>query len=601
MAHDEFQFYPTTPAMAERAFNKFKNKHISRMLDPSAGNGDLIKHDKHRISYSGMVRYPTDGIEIDASKHPALKALGINVVGFDFDNFTSLSIYSHILMNPPFLYGCKHLLRAWDGIFHGEIVAILNAETIRNPFSAERKLLASIIEQHGSVEFVQDAFSGADSERKTGVEIALVHLAKVANSAEIVGNIIEELRQDTAIGNHDEESTTNNGLMLPANYVENAVLIFNGAVEATRQEHAAKAKANYYKAWLGKTMAEFIGTKAEDKSSCAKFDIAGEMRDGFATEYMSLKDRAWTHLIHRTEIDDKISLAARNRLYADFEKIKLLEFSVSNIYGFLQGLSESAWEIQKEMICETFDLFTRFYTENSVYFMGWKSNDKHKTCGMRLKTTRFILPGFSNQGFSYIGFSEMKQLEDIDKTFCILDGRSTAISSKDEPVFHGLRHLFSDRLKELESGKRLDCEYFEVRYYPRRGTIHFFPKRKDLVERLNRMVGGWRQWLPPQGNDTAASKEFWQHYEKADKFSDEVEKNFTNMSIGRMNIGIAFSKYDESAKTHDCLHAAISQVIKENGMDLEAITRDNTLVKQNKAPTPLMLLDCETETAELAF
>lgn len=70
-------------------------------------------------------------------------------------------------MNPPFNQGCKHVLHAWDILFDGEIVAILNAETVKNPFSAERRLLAQLIEDHGSVEYIKDAFMDPDTQRKT--------------------------------------------------------------------------------------------------------------------------------------------------------------------------------------------------------------------------------------------------------------------------------------------------------------------------------------------------------------------------------------------------------------------------------------------------
>jgi len=70
-------------------------------------------------------------------------------------------------------------------------VCILNAETIRNPFSAKRKLLKNIVEQHGTVEFKQNAFT--EAERKTGVEIAIVRLEKRTENTFKFGQFEEEL------------------------------------------------------------------------------------------------------------------------------------------------------------------------------------------------------------------------------------------------------------------------------------------------------------------------------------------------------------------------------------------------------------------------
>ena len=82
-------------------------------------------------------------------------------------------------MNPPFANGVKHVLHAWDILFSGEMVAIVNAETIRNAFSNERQLLIKIIEDNnGTVEFVTDAFQSDDTEVKAVVEVAIIHLVK---------------------------------------------------------------------------------------------------------------------------------------------------------------------------------------------------------------------------------------------------------------------------------------------------------------------------------------------------------------------------------------------------------------------------------------
>jgi hypothetical protein len=80
-------------------------------------------------------------------------------------------------MNPPFSNGDEHFLKAWEISENTDIVCLLNAETIRNPYSQKRKLIKQIIESHGTVEYIQNAFS--DAERKTNVEIALVRVKKI--------------------------------------------------------------------------------------------------------------------------------------------------------------------------------------------------------------------------------------------------------------------------------------------------------------------------------------------------------------------------------------------------------------------------------------
>jgi len=64
------------------------------------------------------------------------------------------------------------------------------------------------------------------------------------------------------------------------------------------------------------------------------------------------------------------------------------------------------------------------------------------------------------------------------------------------------------------AGDRLSSDYCDVRYYPGVGTIHFFPTNKAVIDRMNRLVGKERQWIPQ--DDAKASKAFWEQFEKAE-------------------------------------------------------------------------------------
>src|SRR5674476_2159 len=143
------------------------------------------------------------------------------------------------------------------------------------------------------------------------------------------------------------------------------------------------------------------------------------------------------------------------------------------------------------MACDVFDMITKFHTDNTVFYKGWKSNDKYRTCGMQDKTTRFILPRHSTDGWqSNLSWESEQMLRDFDKVFAMLDCKSS-------PEV-GLYDLFRGSFNELRCSKRLSSSYFDVRYYPGAGTIHFFPRRKKLVGRLNLLVGRYRQWLPTE-------------------------------------------------------------------------------------------------------
>jgi hypothetical protein len=80
--------------------------------------------------------------------------------------------------------------------------------------------------------------------------------------------------------------------------------------------------------------------------------------------------------------------------------------------------------------------------------------------------------------------------------------------------------LFDRNFSLLKNGARVSTEYFDIRYYQGIGTIHFFPKNKAVVDRLNRLVGKERQWLPE--DDKSAPKEFWAQYNDAEKITKSM-------------------------------------------------------------------------------
>ena len=128
---DDLQFYPTPAALGARMIAKFHGDIFdenARIIEPSAGNGDLVqalvaqKRSSHRArlerhrSYWKCEEVAIDFIEIDMRKHAMLKSIdGVrgDVIGLDFLRFSgSLAAYRFVLMNPPFNAGAHHVLKA---------------------------------------------------------------------------------------------------------------------------------------------------------------------------------------------------------------------------------------------------------------------------------------------------------------------------------------------------------------------------------------------------------------------------------------------------------------------------------------------------------
>jgi hypothetical protein len=513
-----FEFYPTPSTLAIKAVHKFRSHDYKRILEPSAGRGDLLIGFDSRYERN---KSKIDCIELDLNNQAILREKGYNVIDSDFMQFSGAAMYSHVILNPPFSAGVDHALKAWDLLYNGEVVCILNAETIKNPYSAKRELLVNLIEQHGSVEFIEDAFLDPDTQRKTPVEIALIHMEK---KGDIQHDYFTDLQVDKgeSLDYQDKQE-----LAIKGSTISNAVIVFNTAVSMAKKAAIAQEEANYYARLLGKPLNQM------NEQESVKPD---NLINSFNATYDDLKKRAWTNVLNSTEFRKHLSSKAYEKLSADFEQVSKLSFTESNIRAFLIGLIQGKSEMNMQMLLDCFDEITKYHHENRAYYRGWKSNTKHKEQAYRVQMTRFILPVNGYRYDNFLDCSMKRKLADLDKVFAMLDGRyiSDQKEKDDQDPYISLEFVFDNMFSLLKSGERVSTDYFDIRYYHGAGTIHFYPTNKSLIDRLNRMVGKHRQWLPQ--DEKQAGKEFWKQYDKA----EQVTKNMQFRKLG------TYERFNES-------------------------------------------------------
>jgi len=327
----------------------------------------------------------------------------------------------------------------------------------------------------------------------------------------------------------------------------------------------SEARASRYRTMLGKTLGELSGggISSEDDSS------SDAVKRTLFKRYRDLKNRAWASILRSTQVTSRLSSTAQKRLESDFEAVKSLEFTVPNIYGFLQGIIDQQGKIQLSMVCDVFDLITRYHSDNTVFYMGWKSNDKHRALGMRIKTTRFVIPGHATESYQNdLSWESQRMLADFDKVFAMLDGKYEAAV--------GLESVFRNHFHALRTGQRISGSYFDVRYYPGVGTIHFFPTNKALIDRMNRLVGNHRRWLPPA--ETKTGNGFWQQFDQAEKldkaFRTEVSKH--GKRDGRRYHfdpfwAVKYGDESERERGNAMLTQAMSTVLANHGIDPDSL------------------------------
>ncbi len=507
---DEFQFYATPAELRDLALAKFK-RPLKSLLEPNAGRGDLLPSDYD------LYRINVDVCEIDGRHHEHLLKRGVRIVGTDFLQFSTKKRYSHILMNPPFRNGVEHVLHAWNILHDGELVAILNAQTIKNPFTQQRKFLVKLIEEFGSVEFVEGAF-GEDALRKADVEVAIVHLEKRTTSGfnwSFLKRSAEKRQEFAAVPGSE--------VALPNGALDDIVVAYDAAVESMVAAVQAECTAGFYAELVG---AESVGSiiekvTTEDGESITQSAVKPEDINQIINERMDeLTASAWRQVFNKTKLTSAFTNEMNNEVYEQAEGFSTLAFTRENIAMVLDSIAASMGDIQTEMVCRTFDYITRFHTDNAFYYKGWKSNDKHRI-GMKIKPRRFILPHILENDFGpgFVWEAQSKLL-DIEKTFALLDG--DAINGNWVSEMERLLQRDTELFRALVRGERIKTAYFDLRGYFGTGTLHFFPNRPDLIDRMNTIVGKARQWLPESFEEAPSA--FWKHYEGAEKFTSAMKK-----------------------------------------------------------------------------
>lgn len=333
---DNFQFYPTPPSLARKLCAMFENSAPSRLLEPSAGAGDLVR--AAREHFSNLRIFDIDLYEADPARHGQLEGCG-TIIGLDFLESLDLSIYSHILMNPPFRQGVQHVLHAWNKLFTGEIVAVLNASGIREPETREERRLAKIIAQHGRVEYATEAFLSPDTQRKTDVEVALVYLKKEKDAGFWNGSILdavgaEELKEDR-VEFAEEKTPAAQGIAISEGQIPAIVRAYRAAWEATKERIVAEHRAYRYTQFFQQEMRKLL----TEEDNCHFQSAPEPIHNTLGKAYENLRKSAWMSVLNTSEFRKYLTHKAQQEVLADFAKIERMEFSVPNIYGFLQGFA----------------------------------------------------------------------------------------------------------------------------------------------------------------------------------------------------------------------------------------------------------------------
>lgn len=566
------EFYPTPPELAAKMVNcKFLKGKIETVLEPSAGKGDLIdfllltieylkRRDYCRYIYKNDLAMPyetvidgvinrfvlpdfkngkrsekynekDDCIEADSNLCAILRSKEYRVYNDDFLAWDDDKHYDLIIMNPPFSNGDEHLLKAISIAEKtgSKIICLLNAETIKNPYSNKRKLLVNTLEKfNAEIEFVQNAFSNA--ERKTDVEVAIIHVEIPAPFKE-KSQIWEELEQSNVEINEPEFS----------NEIVSADDPLRMAVKLYKQELQAGKRL----------IEEYIALKPYLTSTFENEETPSYMRGCLLTlssgkkgldwnEYLySLRYKYWYQLLHNPAFMNNLTSNLKEEYYSMISEFANKDFSLKNIYDVkMDIISRTAKGIEDKIV----DMFEQLSYKNSMeaagnvhYFNGWKSNSAFKI------NQKVVIPYcncwdgiFKKIDFWRYGYGSnvFKILDDLEKCLAFLQ------ISDSEYIYDIDLNNQLKFYQEKQVTKKMQFKYFDVDVY-KKGTMHIKFRDMELLKRFNIYGCQHKGWLPPSYGKKSYSEMNAEEKQVIDEYEgqQEYEKIYANRENYILDVG----------------------------------------------------------------
>lgn len=497
---DSSEFYPTPKSICGQMIGCVNWAKVKTVLEPSAGKGDLCDAVKNYCKHGRYERnVDIDCVELDANLRLILKGKDYRVVHDNFLGYITSKKYDLIIMNPPFSNGDEHLVKAiemqeWVG---GQIVCLLNAETLLNPYTNLRKVLMKKIKEHRAVvRYLKSPFKKA--ERKTDANIALISFSipsKVRDS-----EIFSRMEKARGEEFNSEECKD----VAPGDRIEGLVRAY---------EIESEASLAFLREWDALRPKIMNGSDWYSKPSIGITIDGHEVRDGIDTEAINdylktVRLKYWNKLLDLPVIGKQMTTSIRNSYNAKIRDMADYEFSMFNI-------QEVIWDIRAQLMAgvedEILGLFDKlsnehaYYNgcnENIHYYNGWKTNKAHKV------NYKVIIPAYGSFARRY---DYDKHRRFVEKTNDFIDSRSCYSTLADlEKTLDYLDGKDPKRCRiELENAlniaehysyqtRNIECTYFYVTFY-KKGTCHitFKDDAKILIDRLNIYAGKNKNWLPP--------------------------------------------------------------------------------------------------------
>lgn len=504
--NEKEEFYPTPDELLKKVLDGVDWKKVHNVLEPSAGKGNIVDYILRVAGeyphYNRQIK--VDCIEKDADLQKLLRGKNYRVIHDDFLTFHTQKTYDLVIMNPPFSNGGAHLLKALDVIkYGGNIICILNAETIKNPYSNERKMLLNKLDELGAdICFYAEEFVAA--ERTTSVEIAVVKVA--VPEKEIDSKIFADLQRKYYAEVKETEQTD----VAVADYIKAAVTQFNIEVEA-----GISLIREYY-AMKPKILSSLKNTAYN--SPILSLKIGSESAS--INQYVeSVRAKYWNALFKDERFTGKMTAEMQTTYNSQVNELKNYDFSYYNIMSLQEDMTKNLVTGIEECIILLFDELSHQYSYNNSeyeknvhYYNGWCTNKSWYINKKVILPFYYAWSRYFDNKFQPDDYECLQKLGDIEKALNYLDGGLTNGVNLQNAM---------QWAKATNTTKKIPCKYFNVTFY-KKGTMHIEFTNEELLKKLNIFGSQQKKWLPPAyGKKTYAEMD---EMERAvvDEFEGEI-------------------------------------------------------------------------------
>jgi len=469
-------FYPTPTTLITKLFSGLQD--CETFLEPSAGKGDICDYITYKNTKRGIY---VDCIEIEKDLQIILKGKGYSVIYDNFLSFNSGKQYDAIIANFPFSDGDKHLFKAIElqkrngGYLH----CIVNAETIKNPFSNFRKEVLNQLNGAESleIEYLENAF--ADAERKTGVEIAIIKAKFKQDQTQSI--LLDNLKKSYNVFEKENE----NKEVVNSNPVIQLIERYN------LEQKVGVSLINEYNALI-----PFIKESMQDAYNKPILSLTigtGSYSNATINDFLKqLRVKYWRLFLGNDNVRATYNSKIVNELQNKLVELQEYDFNEFNINALKEELDTKIVFSIEENILSLFDELSYQYSYNKDYgdnvhlFNGWKTNKAWKI------NEKVIVPFYaldSRWGETKIDrYRVGNKLNDIIKVLNYLDNK---VSNVSETVDKKI-----DEANKNGNYKNIDLGHIIVTFY-KKGTAHIVFKDKMLLDKFNIFGCQKKGWLPP--------------------------------------------------------------------------------------------------------